>query len=149
MAAWARAMAAGSADELRERIDEAAARCWHDVGNAYHLASLFRMRSVAWRRGRDAEAAMYLDGRSRWCAASISRPTGCACSATSGSPRSCASDTAAADDAFREALGQPRTGPLGPRGALTGLAAVAADRGGRTRRTAGRRSRRAPQRSDR
>ena len=60
MAAWARALAAGSADELRDRIDEAASLL-AGVGNALPLDALFRIAAgSALRRGWDADAAMYL-----------------------------------------------------------------------------------------
>jgi hypothetical protein len=40
MAAWARAQAAGSAAELRERVDRAASLL-EEAGNVYHLADVF------------------------------------------------------------------------------------------------------------
>ena len=61
MAAWARALTAGSAEEWRARIDEAAPLL-AGVGNAHNLNALYCLAvGSAWRRGCDAEAAMYLD----------------------------------------------------------------------------------------
>jgi hypothetical protein len=128
MAAWARTMAADSDRELRERIDEAASRL-ADVGNGYHLATLY-MNAVtsAWLRGSDAEAARYLEP-----AVALARRLGqryvwlCVVSAT-GLVALSSGDTKAADAAFREALELSHDLVLlGPAiVALTGLASVAA-----------------------
>ena len=60
MAAWARALAAGSTEEWRARIDEAAPLL-AGVGNAHNLNALYCLAvGSAWSRGCDAEAAMYL-----------------------------------------------------------------------------------------
>jgi tetratricopeptide (TPR) repeat protein len=59
MAAWARAMAADSADELRERVDEAALLL-EQAGNAYLHASVFQMAGYALLcRGFDREPIRY------------------------------------------------------------------------------------------
>ena len=87
MAAWARAIAAGSAEELRERVDEAAPLL-ERVGNAYQLASLFTMPPV---RGVGTAAAMATRRVPATSAAAGARARSAlhwmACAATSDSPR--------------------------------------------------------------
>jgi hypothetical protein len=131
MAAWARALAAGDADELRERV-EAAASLLADVGNAYHLASLFTNAvSLASERACDADADTYLV-RAVPLVRCLDQPFLWMC--LRGDVAVAAllkGDTAAADEAFREALKISHELVLVGfwSGALSGLAAVAAARG--------------------
>jgi len=125
-AAEIRAMAASDDDELRERVDRAAALLGQ-VGNDYKLASLFTFAAgAALGRGRDRDAAEYLERalpraraigrRSHWLLGNI------------GLVALLAGDSDAARDAFREELTLSRdmVVPLATAQALSGLAAVAA-----------------------
>ena len=129
MAAWARAFAAGSVDEFRARVDEAAPLL-AGVGNAHHLNALYCSATrSAWREGRDAEAAIYLE-RSIPPARRLQQPSRWLHTLNQiGLAALLRDDSAAADEAFREAL--PLSHDLGwsPQHALTGLAAVAAVQG--------------------
>jgi hypothetical protein len=131
MAAWARALAAGDADELRERV-EAAASLLADVGNAYHLATLFTNAvSLAWDSDAYADADAYL-ARAVPLVRSVDQPFIWLC--LGGDVAVAAllkGDTAAADEAFRETLRVSHELVLVGfwSGALSGLAAVAAARG--------------------
>jgi predicted ATPase/DNA-binding SARP family transcriptional activator len=129
MAAWARALTAGSAEELRTRIDEAAPLL-AGVGNAYHLHALLCIAvTFAWRRGRDAEAAMYLD-RAIPLARRLHQPSRWLHMLDHiGLAALLRGDSAAADDAFREALTLSHDLGFSPHRVLTGLAAVAAVQG--------------------
>ena len=129
MAAWARALAAGSAEERRARIDEAAALL-AGVGNAHHLNALYCIAvTSALRRGCDAEAAMYLD-RSSPLARHLQQPSRWLHTLNHiGLAALLRDDSAAADEAFREALTLSHDLGLSPQRALTGLAAVAAVQG--------------------
>ncbi len=91
MAAWARALAAGSAEEWRARIDEAAPLL-AGVGNAHNLNALYCIA---------ADSALAQRLRCRGCHVSRSLhppgappatalPAGCTRSTTSGWPHSCA-----------------------------------------------------------
>ena len=104
MAAWARAFAAGSADEFRARIDEAAPLL-AGVGNAHHLNALYcNAAPSAWHGGRDAEAAIYLD-RSIPAARRLQQPSRWLHTLNQiGLAALLRDDTAGADEAFREAL---------------------------------------------
>jgi predicted ATPase/DNA-binding SARP family transcriptional activator len=126
MAAGARAMAAGSADQLRERVEQAAPLL-ERVGNANQLAGLFNFAaSSALGCGSDADAAVYLqralplarelDHHSTWLHGNV------------GLAALLARDPQAAHDAFHEqlTLGRDLVMPLAAAQALTGLAAVAA-----------------------
>ena len=129
MAAWARALAAGSTEEWRARIEEAAPLL-AGVGNAHNLNALYCIAvESALRRGCDAEAAMYLD-RSTPVARQLQQPSHWLHALNNvGLVALLRDDSAAADEAFREAL--PLSHDLGwsPHHALTGLAAVAAVQG--------------------
>ena len=129
MAAWARAIAADSAEEWRARTDEAAPLL-AAVGNTYHLNALYRIAvTSAWRRGCDAEAAMYLD-RTIPLARQQQQPSHWLHALNHiGLAALLRDDSAAADDAFREALTVGHDVGLSPQRALTGLAAVAAVQG--------------------
>lgn len=141
MAAWARALAAGNADELCERV-EAAASLLADVGNAYHLASLFTNAvSVAWDRGGDADADTYLE-RAVPLVRCLDQPFLWMCLVGDVAVAALLkSDIAGADEAFREMLKVSHELVLIGfwSGSLSGLAAVAAERGepGRAARLAG------------
>jgi hypothetical protein len=141
MCAWARTFTAGDADELRERIEDAAALL-AGVGNAYSLATLLCMAvDHAWQRGCDAEATMYLD-RSVLAARRLEQPDRwLPVLGHMGLAALLRGDTAAADEAFREALTLSNEFVLvaHTRVALTGLAAVAAIHGrpGRAARLTG------------
>ena len=125
MAASARAIAAGSPEEWRARIDEAAPLL-AGVGNAHHLHSLYCIAVMsAWRGGRDAEAAMYLD-RSMPLARQLQQPSRWLHELNHiGLAALLRDDSAAADEAFRESLPLSHDLGLSPQRALTGLAAVA------------------------
>jgi predicted ATPase len=129
MAAWARALAARSAEEWRARIEEAAPLL-AGVGNAHSLNALYCVAAdSALRRGCDAEAATYLD-RCISLARHIQQPSHALHALNqTGLAALLRDDSAAADEAFRKAL--PLSHDLGwsPEGALTGLAAVAALQG--------------------
>ncbi len=129
MAAWARALTAGSAEEWRARIDEAAPLL-AGVGNAHNLNALYCLAvGSAWRRGCDAEAAMYLD-RSIPLARHLQQPSQWLHALNNiGLAALLRDDSTAADEAFREALLLGHDLRLSPRRALTGLAAVAALQG--------------------
>ena len=129
MAAWARALAADSAEEWRARIDEAAPLL-AGVGNAHHLNALYCIAvTSAWRRGCDAEAAMYLN-RSIPLARHLQQPSHWLHALNHiGLAALLRDDSAAADEAFREALTLSHDLGLSPQRALTGLAAVAAVQG--------------------
>ena len=129
MAAWARALAAGSTEEWRARIDEAAPLL-AGVGNAHGLHGLYCIAVMsAWRRGCDAEAAMYLD-RSVPLARQLQQPSRWMCELNHiGLAALLRDDSAAADQAFREALTCSHELGWSPQRALTGLAAVAAVQG--------------------
>jgi predicted ATPase/DNA-binding SARP family transcriptional activator len=140
MAAWAWALAAIGAEEFRTRLEEAA-RLLTGVGNAYHLhAMLCTAVTSAWRRGRDAEAIMYL-ARAVPLARGLPQPSRRLHMLDDvGLAALLRADTAAAEEAFREALTLSQDLGFGPRPvALTGLAAVAAvqDRPERAARLAG------------
>ena len=126
IAAEARAMAAGSPDELRERVEQAASLL-ERVGNAHQLAGVFTYAAgAALGCGRDGDAAVYLqralplarelDQRSTWLRGNV------------GLAALLAGDSETARDAFREelVLGRDLVVPLARSQALTGLAAVAA-----------------------
>jgi len=131
MCAWARALAAGNADELRERIDEAASLL-AGVGNAYSLATLLCLAvDLAFERGSDAEAAMYLD-RAVPAARRLDQPhRWLPMLKHIGLVALLRGDSAAADGAFREALTLSHDLVLADYTsvALTGLGAVAAVQG--------------------
>jgi predicted ATPase/DNA-binding SARP family transcriptional activator len=131
MAAWARTLPADGADELRERTD-AAASLLAKAGNAYHLATLFSFAvGMAWRRGSDADALMYLD-RAVPAARRLQQPYRWMCVLNDvGLAALLQGDTAAAEERFREAhaLSQELVLPGHESIALTGLAAVAAVQG--------------------
>jgi predicted ATPase/DNA-binding SARP family transcriptional activator len=130
MAAWARAMTADDADELHERV-EAAASLLADVGNGYHLASLFTNAvSLAWERGCDADADTYL-ARAVPLVRCLDQPFLWMCLLGDVAVAALLKgDTAAADDAFREMLTVSDELVLIGfwSSALSGLAAVAAER---------------------
>jgi predicted ATPase len=128
MAAWARATTARSADELRDRVDEAASLLGR-AGNAYHSATLLHMAAgLSLRRGWDAEARAYLQGAVPLLR-QIDQPYHwMLMRGNVGVAAVLARDTEAARDAFREALTLSREFVVPPVAshALIGLAAVAA-----------------------
>jgi predicted ATPase/DNA-binding SARP family transcriptional activator len=128
MAAWARAKAARSADELRDRVDEAASLL-EQVGNAYQLATLFHdAAGTSLRRGWDGDATVYLQ-RAVPLIRQLDHPyQWMLVRGNVGVAELLAGDTEAAHDAFREELTLGRELVVSPAasGALTGLAAVAA-----------------------
>jgi hypothetical protein len=128
MAAWARAKAARSADELRDRVDEAASLLeW--VGNAYQLATLFHdAAGSSLGRGWDGDATAYLQ-RAVPLMRQLDQPyQWMLLRGNVGFAALLAGDTEAAHDAFREELTLSRDLVVPPAAseALTGLAAVAA-----------------------
>ena len=129
MAAWARAFAAGSPEEWRARIDEAAPLL-AGVGNEHSLNALYCIAiTSAWRRGCDAEAARYLD-RKIPLTRNVQQPSRWLNTLSHiGLAALLRDDSAAADQAFREALTLSHDLSLSPQHALTGLAAVAAVQG--------------------
>ena len=104
MAAWARALAARSADELRERVDQAASRL-ERVGNAYHLATLFHNAAgTCAAQRRDGDATMYLQ-RAVPLVRQLDQPyQWMLLRGNVGLAALLAGDTEAARDAFREEL---------------------------------------------
>jgi hypothetical protein len=128
MAAWARATAARNADELRDRVDEAASLL-EGVGNAYHLATLFGMAAAcALFGGRDGEATVYLQ-RAVPLVRRLDIPyEWMLLLGNAGVAALVGGDTEAADAAFREELTLSRELVVPPAAseALTWLAAVAA-----------------------
>ena len=128
MAAWARAKAARSADELRDRVDEAASLL-EQVGNTYHSAALFHDSvGQAFGRGWDDDATAYLQ-RAAPLISALDRPyEWMLLCGNVGLVAILAGDAEAARDAFREELKLSRelVVPPAASGALTGLAAVAA-----------------------
>jgi len=131
MCAWARTFTAGDADELRERTDEAAALLAR-VGNAYSLATLLCMAvDHAWQRGCDAEATMYLDRSVSASRRLEQRDRWLPVLGHIGLAALLRGDTAAAAEAFREALTLSHDLVLVAHTsvALNGLAAVAALQG--------------------
>ena len=128
MAAWARAKAARSADELRDRIDEAAPLL-ERVGNIHHLATLFQdAAGSALRRGWDGDATVYLQ-HAVPLIRQLDRPyEWMLLRGKIGLVALLAGDTEAARDAYREelVLSCELVVPPAASEALTGLAAVAA-----------------------
>jgi serine/threonine-protein kinase PknK len=104
MAAWSRAMAAGSADELRERVEQAALLL-EQAGNAYLHASVFQMAGYALLcRGCDREAVRYFQ-RSAPLVRRLNQPyVWMTLRGKAGFAELFNADTAAAREAFREAL---------------------------------------------
>ena len=127
MATWARAMAAGSADELRQRVDEAV-HMLERAGNVWHLAALLGDAgefSLSW--GCDHDALRYLE-RATPLLREVGEPIPWMLLRGSfGLSALFTGDTEAARDAFREVLGlchELGTLPVASEG-LVGLAAVA------------------------
>ena len=88
MAADARALAAGSDPELRERVDRAAALL-DEAGNVYNLAELLSAAAYqALRLGSDRDARNSSSARSRSRANSTIPSAGWSSTGTSGSPHS-------------------------------------------------------------
>jgi hypothetical protein len=129
MAAWARALAAGGTEEWPARIDEAAPLL-AGVGNTHHLNALYCIAvDSALRRGCDAEAVSYIH-RSAPLARDLQQPSHWLHALDNiGLAALLREDTAAADEAFREALPLSHDLGLSPQLALAGLAAVAAVQG--------------------
>jgi hypothetical protein len=128
MAAWARAATARSADELRDRVGEAASLL-ERVGNAYHSTTLFHMAAgLALRRRWDGDATVYLQ-RAVPLIRQLDQPYhSMLLRADLGLAAILAGDTEAARNAFREELTLARELVVPPAvsHALIGLAAVAA-----------------------
>jgi predicted ATPase/DNA-binding SARP family transcriptional activator len=128
MAAWARAQFADNADQLRERVDTAASLL-EQVGNTYHLATLFLMAmGTASRTGGDRDTAMYAQ-RAVAPIRRLDQPFLRMIShGHAGLLALKAADVDAAREAFREQLelGRDLVMVHGVCHALTGLAAVAA-----------------------
>jgi hypothetical protein len=143
MAAWARALAAGSAEEMRARID-AAAPLLAGAGNAHGLNSLYCIAiDSALRRGCDAEAAMYLD-RSTPLARHLQQPSHWLHALNNvGLVALLRDDSAAADEAFRQALRLSHDLGWSPRSPHRPCRGRRGSGAGRASRTTGRRSRRA------
>ena len=128
MAAWARALAARSANELRDRVDEAALRL-EQVGNGYHLAALFgNAVGTSLSKGWDDDVTVYLK-RAVPLMRQIDHPyQWMLLRGHVGIAALLAGDTEGAQDAFREELTLSRelVVPPAASGALIGLAAAAA-----------------------
>ena len=127
MATWARAVAAGSADELRQRVDEALPML-ERAGNVWHRAALLGDAgefSLSW--GCDHDARRYLE-RATPLLREVGEPIPWMLLRGSfGIAALFTGDTEAARDAFREVLGlchELGTLPVASEG-LVGLAAVA------------------------
>ena len=117
----------GQRRELRERVDEAASLL-ADVATRTTCA-LYACGGSAWRRGCDADAAAYLDRAVPLVRQPASALPLDAALRDIGVAALLRGDTAAADEAFREALTLSHDLGLSPARALTGLAAVAAVKG--------------------
>jgi predicted ATPase/DNA-binding SARP family transcriptional activator len=128
MAAWARATTSRSAEELRDRVEEAAALL-ESVGNAFHLATLFHMAAgSSLRRGWDGDAPVYLQ-RAVPLIGQLDQPyQWMLLRGNLGVAAILAGDTGTARAAFREELTLSRELVVPPAAshALLGLAAVAA-----------------------
>jgi hypothetical protein len=128
MAAWARAKTARSADELRDRVDEAASLL-EQVGNVYHSAALFDdAAGTSLGRGWDGDATAYLQQAVPLIRRLDQPYNWMLLCGKIGLAAFLAGDTEAANDAFREELTLSRELVVPPAAseALTGLAAIAA-----------------------
>jgi len=128
MAAWARAQAAATAAELRERVDRAASLL-EAVGNDYHLADLFHMATYrALCNGCDRDAREFAE-RAAPLVREVDHPyLWMLLRGKAGQAALLSGDTEVARQAFREALELCRERVVLPFAAdgVTGLAAVAA-----------------------
>jgi hypothetical protein len=130
MAAWAEALAAGSPEELRERVEQAATLL-KEAGNAYHFADVYHVAADrALAHGSDRDALEFCR-RAMPLLHEIGHPfPSMLLRGTMGMAALLSGDVEAAGRAFREQLEQCRELVVLPAAsrALAGLAAVAAAR---------------------